>query len=397
MRYPCDRLAAFMAHCLNSEDLPLVYINPGALYARLTEAIAARYAEPLLHHPGYAWRLSAEEAAARYFDHSLARRLMLSGKVELSVAHRLFEAMCRRGAAPEWRDASLQREWRAAADNVVPLSKQGGFDQCARALARLPDTLSAGSASRTISARSGAVSLRAGNLSAPVPEEMSTWDAITCGPDVLSPLAPGEPFNRFCGLMIDCVRTAHRLFQELLGLGRGLCPFDWIDVLTIQQARALRKFMKLLDDSGGIGSESSWAIAWRQAPVPGFKTVENLRESEIGLALRHALRGGAAPSSTEEDAEESGDAEDSADAAEFLSEEEFRHQLELLQGDGVISATESRVLVQLHRGARFAELAAHSEVRGELRRRGLGQAAWLADLQGRIERWPRLAGREESL
>ena len=91
-------------------------VNPGALYARLTEAIAARYAEPLLHHPGYAWRLSAEEAAARYFDISLSRRLLLSGKVDLSIAHRLFEAMCRRGAEPAWRSASLQRELAAALD-----------------------------------------------------------------------------------------------------------------------------------------------------------------------------------------------------------------------------------------------------------------------------------------
>src|SRR5271163_2575416 len=141
MRYPCDRLAAFMAHCLNSEDSPLVQVNPGALYARLTEAIAARYAEPLLHHPGYAWRLSAEEAAARYFDISLSRRLLLSGKVELSIAHRLFEAMCRRGAEPAWRSASLQREFSTALDHVTPLATRGSFERCARRLEQLPETL----------------------------------------------------------------------------------------------------------------------------------------------------------------------------------------------------------------------------------------------------------------
>ena len=213
MRYPCDRLAAFMAHCLNSEDLPLVQVNPGALYARLTDAIATRYAESLLHHPGYAWRLSAEEAATRYFDVSLARRLLLSGKVDLSIAHRLFEAMCRRGAEPGWRTASLRRELPAAAGNVTPLARQGTFEQCARRLARLPDTLSAGSASPSIRLRSGNILLQLGPLTAPVPEEMSAWDAITCGPDALTSLACGEPFNRFCGLVIDCVRTAHRLFQ----------------------------------------------------------------------------------------------------------------------------------------------------------------------------------------
>ena len=386
MRYPCDRLAAFMAHCLNSEDSSLVQVNPGALYARLTEAISARYAEPLLHHPGYAWRLSAEEAATRYFDISLSRRLLLSGKVELSIAHRLFEAMCRRGAEPAWRTALLQRELPTAADHVAPLDRLSSFDRCARRLAQLPETLSTGSASQTIRARSGAVSLRLGNMNAPVPEEMSTWEAITCGPDALHPLASGDPFNRFCGLMIDCVRTAHRLFQELLGLGRGLCPFDWIDVLTIQQTRALRKFLSVLDDNGGTGSDSSWAIAWSQAPVPGFKSAENLRQSEIGLALRHAIPDSTPASPIEEEADDS-----TADAAEYLSEQEFRNQLRLLQDDGLISVAEHSALAQLHRGVRLSELATQAEFRAELRRRGLSQTAWLADIQARVERWPRLA------
>lgn len=389
MRYPCDRLAAFMAHCLNSEDSSLVQVNPGALYARLTDAIAARYAEPLLHHPGYAWRLSAEEAASRYFDISLSRRLLLSGKVELSIAHRLFEAMCRRGAEPAWRTASLQRELPTSLDHVTPLATRGSFERCARRLERLPETLSAGSASRTIRTRSGAVSLRLGNLSAPVPEEMSTWDAITCGPDTLNPLASGDPFNRFCGLMIDCVRTAHRLFQELLGLGRGLCPFDWIEVLTIQQTRALRKFLAVLDDNGGTGSDSSWAIAWSRAPVPGFKSAESLRQSEIGLALRHVIADSVPPSLIDE--EEADADESTADAEEYLPEQEFQNQLRLLQDDGVISVVEHSALGQLYRGARLSELATQGEVKAELRRRGLSQAAWLADLQSRIERWPRLA------
>jgi len=217
---------------------------------------------------------------------------------------------------------------------------------------------------------------------------MSTWDAITCGPDTLSPLAAGDPFNRFCGLMIDCVRTAHRLFQELLGLGRGLCPFDWIDVLTIQQTRALRKFLAVLDDNGGTGSDSSWAIAWSRAPVPGFKSAENLRQSEIGLALRHAIADSApaSPIEDEDDADES-----TADSAEYLLEQEFHNQLRLLQDDGVISVVEHSALGQLHRGVRLSELATQAEVRAELRRRGLSQAAWLADLQSRIERWPRPA------
>jgi hypothetical protein len=380
MRYPCDRLAAFTAHCLNSEDLALVRVNSGALYAELTEALAVRYAEPLLHHPAYAWRLSAEEAAARYFDVSYARRLLLSGKVALSMAHRLFEALCRRGVEPEWHSATLQREAITSTDNVLPLSRQNTFARCARELSRLPEALSPGSASPTIRARCGAIILQVGALKAPVPEEMSVWDAITCGPDALHPLSMGEPFNRFCGLMIDCVRTAHRPFQEILGLGSGLCPFDWLDVLTIQQTRALRKFLGVIEASARGHSPSSWAAAWDEAQVPGFKSADHLWQSEIGLALRHAL--------TDLETEVAID-EQSGDGADFLSAEEFRCQLELLLGDGVINAAESRVLMQLHQGARLAELATRIEVRTELHRRGVKLEQWLSDLQGRIEQWSR--------
>ncbi len=395
MKYPCDRLAAFMAHCLNSEDSTLVRVNSGALYARLTEVVATRYAEPLLHHPGYAWRLSAEEAATRYFDISLARRLLLSGRVELSIAHRLFEAICRRGADEAWSAVSLRRDFASVRGNVAPLSRPDDFDRCARQLAQLPDTVSPGSASPTIRARSGQISLQLGVLTAAVPEEMSTWDAITCGPESLFPLDAGEPFNRFCGLVIDCVRTAHRPFQELLGLGRGLCPFDWTEVLTIQQARALRKFLALLEEHGGVGNPSSWAIAWDRAPVPGFESVELLRQSEIGLALRHVLTDGAIGDTVEADTVEDG--EEGANAAEFLSADEFGRQLEWLQQDGVIGSMESFVLAQLHRGARLAEVVKRADVKMELRRRATTLDAWLADLQHRIEQWPRLAGGEDSV
>jgi hypothetical protein len=190
----------------------------------------------------------------------------------------------------------------------------------------------------------------------------------------------GEPFNRFCGLMIDCVRTAHRPFQEILGLGSGLCPFDWLDVLTIQQTRALRKFLGVIEASARGHSPSSWAAAWDEAQVPGFKSADHLWQSEIGLALRHAL--------TDLETEVAID-EQSGDGADFLSAEEFRCQLELLLGDGVINAAESRVLMQLHQGARLAELATRIEVRTELHRRGVKLEQWLSDLQGRIEQWSR--------
>ena len=64
--------------------------------------------------------------------------------------------------------------------------------------------------------------------------------------------------------------------------------------------------------------------------MPGFKSAESLRQSDIGLALRHAIADVAPASPIEEEADVS-----SADAAEYLSEQEFQNQLRLLQDDGV--------------------------------------------------------------
>jgi hypothetical protein len=109
MNYPCDRFAAFLAHSLNSEDQGTLHLEPGGLYASLTDALASRYAESLLHHSAYAFRMSEEEAATRYFAASLERGLLLTGNAEISISHKLFSVMCRRGAEPGWAQAEFLR------------------------------------------------------------------------------------------------------------------------------------------------------------------------------------------------------------------------------------------------------------------------------------------------
>lgn len=356
MNYPCDRFAAFLAHCLNSEDSALVQLSLGELYARLTAALAARYAEPLLHHPGYAWRMSAEEASARYFDISLGRPLLLSPRVQLSIAHRFLQVLCERGAEAVWRQVLIVREKdpTAAAAQVVPLGAQRSFEQCRRQLAKLPQTISAGSPSPTIRARYGPIALRLYSLQASVPEEISMWDAVTCAPAVLSSLPAGEPFNRFCSLVIDCVRTAHRPFQELLGLGRGLCPFDWLDILSIQQTRALRKFLRALEESKAADTPEHWERAWQEAPVAGFASAAALWQSDIGLALRQPQgRSGIDTALLESLADSASDTEE---VAEYLSEAELRSALDAFLAQNYISYAEHALLMDLHRGVSDTEL-----------------------------------------
>lgn len=110
MRFSCDRFAAFLAHLLNDEDARVAGINSGMLYVMGTEALAGRYAQTLLQYSTYASRMSPEEAAARYWEAILSRRLESTQRVELSVTHRLFVALCKRGSEDGWEAATLRRE-----------------------------------------------------------------------------------------------------------------------------------------------------------------------------------------------------------------------------------------------------------------------------------------------
>src|ERR1700722_624747 len=276
MQYPCDRFAAFLAHCLNSEDFSSIAVDEGALYALLTDALATRYAEPMLHQPGYAWRMSPEEAAVRYFEISIQRPLQVSAQVRISIAHRFLEALCQRGVESSWGDATVKRELEPSTEEsiarLIPTAVQKEFSRCSHALAKLPDQSSPRSPSPTLRARFGPVALRLYSLDATVPEEISLWDGVACSPRTLKSLPRGKPFNDFCCLVIDGVRTAHRPYQELVGLGRGLCPFDWAGVLSIQQSRDLRKFLRVLEETGDLDSQSDWERAWDEVTVGGFKS-----------------------------------------------------------------------------------------------------------------------------
>lgn len=382
MNYPCDRFAAFLAHCLNSDEEALVQVGLGEIYARLTAALAARYAEPLLHHPGYAWRMSPEEASARYFDISLGRALLLSPRVQLSISHRLLEMLCQRGAEVVWRQAVVAREKDLTAEGaqVIPLGVQRSFEHCRRQLSKLPQTISAGSPSPTIRVRYGPIVLRLYSLDASVPEEISMWDAVTCAPAVLYPLSKGDPFNRFCSLVIDCVRTAHRPFQELLGLGRGLCPFDWLDILSIQQTRALRKFLRALEEAKATDTPEHWERAWAEAPVAGFANAAALWQSDIGVALRQPQGRSGVDTALLENL-----AHDDAEAAEYLNEEALLAELDALLSGNVINPAEQALLMGLHRGVAYTELAALPGIQAELRKHGGSFEALAQDLLKRIE------------
>ena len=379
MKYPCDGFAAFIARLLAFSDSPFIEVDAGALYAQITGALAYRFTHKLLLYSIYASRMSREEAAERYWEATVARRLLLTGRVALSMTHHLFEALCQRGSDSPWAQSVVRRERLSAVVGTSDASAPMSFATCVQRLSELPNALSPHSASATIRMREGPLMLRMGGRTVVVPEEISIWDAVVCAPGRLHALPRGEPFNRFCGVVIDCVRTAHRPFMELVRLGRGLCPFDWLESLTTSQTRHLVQFLTAVK---GSDTPSSWELAWEHAPVPGFESSAELWRSDIGLALRHAT-GEPAATDVRVLAEEPGEEGES----EILSEDAFVEQLDLLLADGLIDQNERQLLMALYDGVDRRELLSVPGVRAAMRRRAMTLEALLDDLERRIHQW----------
>lgn len=394
MQYPSDRFAAFLAHCLNSAEFSSVNVDRGSLHNLLTDALSTRYAEPMLHHPGYAWSMSAEEAADRYLQISVWRPLQLSPRVQVSIAHRLLEAICHRGVEPLWSDATVARELEPppgeSVPRAIPKAVQKEFTRCSQALSMLPDRISPGSPSPSIRARFGAVVLRLYTLNAKVVEEISIWDAVECGPTTLNSLPPGKSFNDFCCLMIDAIRTAHRPYQELVGLGRGLSPFDWMDALSIQQTRALRKFLR---ETAGADSQADWEQAWERAPVAGFKSGAELWNSAIGRALRQPA---SHPLTDRVILENLADPDSLSAQEAILEQDSFEYSVENLRAREVINTVEATILIALYGGRTQNEILTLPGVREHLNAAALSYEKLLESLERRIQEWAASRPEEES-
>jgi hypothetical protein len=71
--------------------------------------------------------------------------------------------------------------------------------------------------------------------------------------------------------------------------------------------------------------------------------------------------------------------------SDFLDGLEFRQQLKILHGAGVICAVEQTILEHLYHGAKFAELATDPAMQKMLRERGMTFPQLIEDLHHRIE------------
>ena len=369
--FPSDRFAASIAHLLNASEESVCRVDVGLLYAQLIGRLAKTYKDSLLGHTAYAARMTSDEAAERYLAATLQRTLWLSNNAPVSVAHKLLLAICHRGFVP-----SLTMARSAKADNSPTVSTltSGDLKDVFANLSKCSFDTESGNPARAIQGREGPLYLAAGNLRQQVPEQISIWNAIECAPKKLKKLEAGEPFNRFCGVVIDALRTANRPFLEVIGVGRRLCPFDWLDTVSINQLRSVRRFLQAVGDRGD--TLEGWAAAWRSAPVSGFKTAQEFWSSDFGRALRNGPSQLLQIESDDDIADE---------APEVLGSEDFVHALAGLRNAGAISETEEFVLIELYRGETLDELAAESRVQQLLRQRKLTMPAFVIDLQRRLE------------
>lgn len=375
MAHPADRFAAFAAHSLNEIGPDgKVRVEAGALYVLWLEALATRYSAPLLQHLRYAQRMDADEAAERYFRATLERGLFQAAQSECTVAHTLFLALCRRGEG-EWPSARIERRLHGA-EAPAALRLPPDWKAVTAALAACDQGLSTTNAASSHRARFGPMVLACGAAVVALPEQMSVWDAVRCAPRTLAQLSPGPAFNAFCSAFINALRTTNRPFQEVLSLGRGLCPFDWLD-LPVNQVRGVGRFLHALEERGGGSSEESWVAAWGVSPVPGYKSSAAFRGAELGQALWQA-----APATHVEADPEMLGAED--EAYESLMEAgEFRHAIESLLQRQRISAAEGRLLLGLYDGAALEALVRDAQIAALFAGRSAESA--LAALQRRVE------------
>jgi hypothetical protein len=374
MAFAVDRFAAFAAHRLNTSEDATIRLLPGTLYAQLTGALAERYAETVLSHTAYAWRMDVLEAAERYMNALVDRGTWIVGAATVCIGHRVFLAMCRRGVSPLWGEAELVREPDVPDEPGAMVLPNQEFSAVRRRLGSLPQAISPGNAAMRVRQRHGSILLRLGTFSVGLPEEMSVWAGLTSGPGSLRKLPSGEPFNRFCGLLIDAFRTVHRPFQELARLGHSLCPFDWLDALSTNQVRALHRFLELIG-GGDIGDPSAWRAAWTRAQVPGFASAATLWGSEIG----HAMREPGGVTSLEIDSLE----DERVSTEGILSRSEFVAHVRRLTLNGVLLEAEGDFLTRLYDGEALAELRKDPNLRALLRRRRLSFQRFISDLEWR--------------
>jgi hypothetical protein len=373
-RLALPRFAAHLAHLLNAGEGAVATIEPALVELTLSKTLAtaggqaAPYREVLLGFSLVADGASAEELADRYLRDVLGRRLFLARNNETHKGHELFGAICRRGFAEGWTDARLARTRSQPDRSLAPRADDGvgiplDFRKVAERLANLDSTISPGNPAATTRAAKGPLVLEAGRNCAEVIEELAVRDAVISGPHRLRRLRAKADFDAFCSLVIKAVEAAHDHYGKILAI--GLPPFGWMDVLSVNTAKAIGAFLleaRRQDNEGRGHTIAAWRRAWEKRKVPGYASADAFWDSEIGRALRqpqlrHAI---------DVDASTVANETDPAPEPELQPPDVFIGLLERCLNEGIISANEGWLIREIHDGVMLAELRGRPDLRMKL-------------------------------
>ncbi len=305
MRRPALVFGGFIAHALNDRYFAIspggseLLIDAATVLDQLLEMLGRdeddsvsvsghhryqKYLSTMLYYSQYSDRMSPMEAADKYFEATLDRPMFLSATVLKTAAHRVFELLCQR-AGGDWATAELVRR-PGDVSKVRPLRVPHEWNEVVQRLGTCDHSVSQSNAATTKREEHGPLVLICGAAEVLVPEEMSLWQAICLGPRRVRYLAPGSEFEVIKSAIANAMQSLNRNIQEILSLGHGLCPFDWLD-LPVNQIRGVGAFLKAVKQFGGQDVTRTWEQAWAISPVPGFRNdLDAFRSSDLGQALR---------------------------------------------------------------------------------------------------------------
>lgn len=373
--------AARLAHILNASDAPAsrVLLNYGLVYDEVIKLLARQpqIRDDVVGLPQFPEPGDPDEAAEVYFERVVNRPLGIQPGKTSSAVFDLLAALLRRGASNAAGTAEIVvgRTGGPAADGGEPLDRWMRHIQAeiAKRHGRQPGPEDAVDAQPY---------LRIGAVVIGLPVRLSIWDSILVSPPLIAPIRDRERFLSFCARVINAVETANRHYFELLNL--GLYPPDWLDEVSVNQARAVGRLCRRAQAISGKPRYSDipvadWRAAWEDEKVPRCASVEAFLESVLGRALTGPAPGRVA-------AVDGGMLADTAwsEDAEILDAAAFARMLDRCRENGVIDAYETGLMERLFEGETIETLRADPEFQRRVGKQGAKIDRFIAELTARL-------------
>jgi hypothetical protein len=380
------RFSAHVAMLLNSGK-EFTELEDSAVYSGLIEMLSGGrgprskvYSQYLAGHALVQHRFSAEETALIYFERMLERRLFLARDNPHHKGHELLHALCRRGAGKGWDQVTLARSLESS--SIVPFNLPEGFKALKVRLAGCPSDISKGNPAASARASQGPLYITFSGARIELPEELPLWSAIRGAPKKLHTLS-GRDWVEFRNLVIRGFETANAPFAALLSI--GLWPPDWDGALSIYQVKQLSAFLSLVRKNAEGNTLPAWRHVWAAGKkVSGFKSADELWDSDLGAALRGVGLRIQATGTDISDVADTGGEED-----EPLDENRFGGMLELCRKGGAIDDVEAWLYLQIFDGRTADDLEKEPRMRKRLRERQCSMADYLEALQTRVHAYVR--------